>query len=575
MCRTSRRCAPARTTILQRLYQITHNRLCLPSRGSFTVFHQSDIGGEYEVKVRASASRAGNELAKMEVSTNGRKIKIFAIDSEYPQKSIYAFKYYANEKSTNQISFSFINDFFDPKNKNPKLRDRNLYVEEIEISFPKGIAFKFKDSRNHLLGEWETEKIDEGHVMRSLEQWIPRIYRMRLEEKEMNRHKGFYAMMTKNELSVVEALRQTFKAALVSPRFLFREEKKSEIKSNGNHKQIDEFALAHRMSYFLWSSIPDDSLWELAEKGKLRENFRQEFNRMISDKKIEGFINNFCGQWLQLRDLNLVNPNPEQFPRFTDQVRDSMIQETQEFFKYLLIQNLPVDFILGANFSMINQDLAQYYGLQGKFDQKFRKVIFQGNDLKKRGGILTHGSILTITSNPTRTSPVKRGKWVLDNLLAAPPRDPPPNVAELEESHEESDKNLTLRQQMSQHSKNPSCYSCHASMDNLGYAMENFDAVGNWRTNDGAEPVDVTGKLSSGEEFSGIDELQTFLLQKKKNSIVRCITQKLFVFGLGRGLTYKDRIAVDQVVASFGKGQVNFADLLFQVFESQPFQFTK
>jgi hypothetical protein len=329
------------------------------------------------------------------------------------------------------------------------------------------------------------------------------------------------------------------------------------------------------MSYFLWSSIPDDSLWELAEKGKLRANFRQEFNRMISDKKIEGFINNFCGQWLQLRDLNLVNPNPEQFPRFTDQVRDSMIQETQEFFKYLLIQNLPVDFILGANFSMINQDLAQYYGLQGKFDQKFRKVIFQGNDLKKRGGILTHGSILTITSNPTRTSPVKRGKWVLDNLLAAPPRDPPPNVAELEESHEESDKNLTLRQQMSQHSKNPSCYSCHASMDNLGYAMENFDAVGNWRTNDGAEPVDVTGKLSSGEEFSGIDELQTFLLQKKKNSIVRCITQKLFVFGLGRGLTYKDRIAVDQVVASFGKGQVNFADLLFQVFESQPFQFTK
>ena len=547
----------------------------LPSQGSFTIFHQSDIGGEYEVKVRASASRAGNEIAKMEVSINGSKIKIFAIDSEYPQKSIYAFKYYAKEKSTNEIALSFINDFFDPKNKNPKLRDRNLYVEEIEISFPKGIAFKFKDSRNHLLAEWETEKIDEGHVMRSLEQWIPRIYRMRLEEKEMYRHKAFYAMMTKNELSVVEALRQTFKAALVSPRFLFREEKKGDNKSNTNYRQIDEFALAHRMSYFLWSSIPDDSLWELAEKGKLRENFRQEFNRMISDKKIEGFINNFCGQWLQLRDLNLVNPNPKQFPRFTDQVRDSMIQETQEFFKYLLIQNLPVDFILGANFSMINQDLAQYYELQGKYDQKFRKVIFQGNDLKKRGGILTHGSVLTITSNPTRTSPVKRGKWVLDNLLAAPPRDPPPDVAELEEFHKESHKKLTLRQQMSQHSKNPACYSCHASMDNLGYAMENFDAVGNWRTNDGGEPVDVTGRLSSGEEFSGIAELQTFLLQNKKESIVRCITQKLFVYGLGRGLSYKDRIAVDQVVASFGKGQVNFADLLFQVFESQPFQFTK
>tara|TARA_B110000008_G_scaffold279311_2_gene325893 strand:- start:35 stop:2332 length:2298 start_codon:yes stop_codon:yes gene_type:complete len=547
----------------------------LPSQGSFTISHQSEMGGEYEAKVWASASRAGDELAKMEVSINGSKIKTFSIDSEYPQKLIYTFKYYAKEKSSNKISLSFINDFFDPKNKNPKLRDRNLYVKKIEISFPKGVAFKFKDSRSHLLGEWETEKIDDDHAVKSLEQWIPRIYRMTLEEKEMYRHKAFYAMMTKNGLSAIEALRQTYKAALVSPRFLFREEKKEEKKSNSNYRQIDEFALAHRMSYFLWSSIPDDSLWELAKKGKLRENFRQEFNRMISDKKIEGFINNFCGQWLQLRDLNLVNPDPEQFPRFTDQVRKSMIQETQEFFKYLLIQNLPIDLILGANFSMINQDLARYYRLRGKYDEKFRKVIFKGKDLKKRGGILTHGSILTITSNPTRTSPVKRGKWVLDNLLAAPPRDPPPEVTELEKPHEESHNKLTLRQQMSRHSKNPACYSCHASMDNLGYAMENFDAVGNWRTEEGGEFVDVSGKLSSGEEFNGIDELQTFLLENKKQSIVRCITQKLFVYGIGRGLTYKDRKAVDQVVASFEKDQVNFADLLFQVFVSQPFQFTK
>ena len=544
----------------------------LPSQGSFTISHKSDMGGEYEAKVWASASRAGDELAKMEVSINGSKIKTFSIDSEYPQKLIYTFKYYAKEKSANKISLSFINDFFDPKNKNPKLRDRNLYVEEIEISFPKGIAFKFKDSRNHLLGEWETEKIDDDHVMKSLERWIPRIYRMKLDEKEMYRHKAFYAMMTGNGLSAVEALRQTYKAALVSPRFLFREEKEDN-KNNSNYRQIDEFALAHRMSYFLWSSIPDDSLWELAEKGKLRENFRQEFNRMVSDKKIEGFINNFCGQWLQLRDLNLINPNPEQFPRFTDQVRESMIQETQEFFKYLLVKNLSIDLILGANFSMINQDLARYYRLRGEYDEKFRKVIFKGKDLKKRGGLLTHGSILTITSNPTRTSPVKRGKWVLDNLLAAPPRDPPPEVAELEKPHEENNKKLTFRQQMSRHSKNPTCYSCHASMDNLGYAMENFDAVGNWRTEEGGESVDVSGKLSSGEEFNGIDELQTFLLENKKQSIVRCITQKLFVYGIGRGLTYKDRKAVDQVVASFEEDQVNFADLLFQVLESQPFQF--
>lgn len=546
----------------------------LPSRGSFTFSHRSDLGGIYRVKVWASASRAGKELAKMQVIVNGKEIKTFSIDSEYPQKSIYSFQFAAKAKSSNVVSLSFLNDFYDPKNKNKKLRDRNLYVEEIELFLTESVASTFKESRIRLLEEWETKKIGDIHVINSLEKWIPRIYRMPLSSKESSRHIAFYEKMKHKGLTPLEALRQTFKASLISPRFIFREEKKRKEKNGSHYKQIDEFALAHRMSFFLWSSIPDDTLWRLAESGKLRANLHREFKRMLADSKIKEFVNNFCGQWLQLRDLNLVNPNPEQFPKFTVQVRHSMIQETQEFFKYLLTQNLPVDLLLGANFSMINRDLAQFYGLSGEFDQQFRKVIFKSNELQERGGLLTHGSILTITSNPTRTSPVKRGKWVLDNLLAAPPRDPPPGAAELEENHNAA-KNLTFREQMTLHSKNPACYSCHASMDNLGYALDNFDAVGKWRSVVDGVPVDVFGKLSSGEEFNGVDELQNFLLQNKKQSIIRCLTQKLFTYGLGRGLTYKDRVSVDEVLTHFQKDQINLADLLYKVIESKPFQFSK
>ena len=244
------------------------------------------------------------------------------------------------------------------------------------------------------------------------------------------RHESFYEKMKNNGLSPLESVRQTLKAALVSPNFIFREEKKSD-KTLGTDL-LDEFALAHRMSYFLWSSIPDDHLWDLARQGKLRADLRKEFDRMIADPKIDQFVKNFCGQWLQLRDLSLVNPNPSQFPAFTGNVRESMVLETEKFFKHLLVKNLPLELLLGADFSIINQELAKYYGISGDFDNTFEKVVFRGEDLHKRR-LLTHGSILTITSNPTRTSPVKRGKWVLDNLYT--PKRSSTRCGGLEELH--------------------------------------------------------------------------------------------------------------------------------------------
>ena len=544
------------------------NLRVLPQRGSFQINHTSTIKGEYEVKVWASASRAGNEFAKMQVQVNGQEIQTFSIESEYPRKSMYRFPFQGNENQRNRITINFINDFYDPKNRNPKRRDRNLYVEKIEILTPKGLNLSFRESRLRLLGESERQNIKDHHALFSLKRWLPRIYRTDLTSEDFTKHEFFFREMRAKGLSPIEAVRQAFKAALISPRFIFREEAMDVEKPD----KISEFALAHRLSYFLWSSIPDDTLWELAKNQELRRNLKKEFLRMLSDPKLNAFIENFSGQWLQLRDLKLATPNPDQFPEFSDAVRASMIRETEEFFKYLLIQNLPVDTLLSANFSMVNQEMAKFYGLPGDFTEEFKRVVFTGEESAKRGGILTHGSILAITSNPTRTSPVKRGKWVLENLLAAPPREPPPNVTELEKPITKDNRVLTLREQMAQHSKNPMCYSCHASMDNLGYAMENFNAIGKWRTEEDGMPLDVLGKLSSGEKFDGVQELQRFLKNHKKQAMVRCIIKKLLTYGLGRGLNYKDRALVDDILSDFSGKDVLLADLLFAVIESESFQ---
>ncbi len=547
----------------------------LASKGSLTLPFTSLKEGKYLAKVRATASLGGNEFARMIVTVNGIQIADFSVDAQYPDKKEYAFEFSTKPNFKNQIALTFPNDFWDPKNKDPNRRDRNLFVDSVEITSPKGLSQSVKTTREHLLGKWNTEEIGDKEVKVSFQKWLPRIYRLPLEPSEFSRHVSLYERMKQNGMNPLESLRQTYKAALVSPTFIFREEKKLKEATSTKMRMLDEHALAHRMSYFLWSSVPDFQLWDLATKGKLRANLKKEVKRMIESPKIDQFVKNFCGQWLQLRDLNLANPNPKQFPSFTQNVRSSMVLETEEFFKHLLVENLPLDFLLSADFSIINQELAKYYGIAGDFDDEFQKVVFRGDDLRKRGGILTHGSILTITSNPTRTSPVKRGKWVLDNLLAAPPRDPPPGVTELEEPHDSELKKLTFREQMAMHSKNPTCYSCHASMDNIGYALDNFNAVGEWRDQEEGKSIDVSGQLSSGERFNGVRELQSFLYENKIQAINRSLTQKLLIYGLGRGLTYKDRIAVDEIISVEKQGKIKLADLIFNVIASKPFQFSQ
>ena len=297
--------------------------------------------------------------------------------------------------------------------------------------------------------------------------------------------------------SYEEGIQVALQAILVSPHFLFKVEQPRQPDASGKMPPINDYELATRISYFLWSSMPDDELLLLAHRGQLRDRQRllEKVGRMLQDSRANQFVENFAGQWLQLRNLDLVKPDTRIFRSFNDDIRQLMRRETLTFFAGVMRANMPVTTLLDANFTYLNEELAKFYGIHGVTGDQFRYVSLEGTP---RGGLLTHASVLTVTSNPTRTSPVKRGKWILDNLLNTPPPPAPPDVPELEKSKLVG----TLRERMEQHRKNPACAACHNMMDPLGFALENFDAVGLWRTRDGRDEVNAAGK------FPGRDRVQ-------------------------------------------------------------------
>ena len=297
-------------------------------------------------------------------------------------------------------------------------------------------------------------------VTSSLKKLLPRIYRMPLDASELSTHLRFFEKIRARGIGNFEAFREVLKAALVSPRFLFREELPRNPSEPSGVYLLNDYALASRLSYFLWSTMPDEELWELANSEKLLEQQEAQVHRMLRDPKSASFVRNFSGQWLQIQDLDLVSPDQERFTDFSFEMKKAMKLETENFFAYLLRENRPIGEFLTADYTFANKMLADFYELEGDFGEGFEKVSLAPN-LQQRGGLLTHSSILTVTSNPTRTSPVKRGRWVLDNLLGTPPKDPPPDIPELEEEAGDRSARMTLRQQLAKHSQSASCASCH------------------------------------------------------------------------------------------------------------------
>jgi len=373
---------------------------------------------------------------------------------------------------------------------------------------------------------------------------------------------------------------QAVLAVLVSPRFLMRAEIQPEPDNPGKVVPIDEFALASRLSYFLWSSSPDEELMKLAGEGKLRSQLREQVDRMLKDEKSDRFVENFVGQWLQARDVQTINIDERHVLGerdlgkarriFNGRLRESMRLESEEFFAYILRDNRPATELLDANYTFLNEPLAEWYDVEGVKGNEMRKVDLPQDS--KRGGVLSQATFQVVTSNPTRTSPVKRGLFVLENFLATPAPPAAPDVPPLEDSQKGENKNLPLREILALHSKEKMCASCHARMDPIGLALENYNPIGLWRDDFKGKPIDTAGVLMTGEKFSNAKELSKVLAKERQQDFYRALSEKLLTYAIGRGIEYFDAPTIDKIVRDTEANDGTLRQLLYGVIESAPFQ---
>jgi hypothetical protein len=412
-------------------------------------------------------------------------------------------------------------------------------------------------------------KDDAGCAHTILAALAHRAFRRPVTEADIRPLMSFYkdgAAQSGFDYGIEKALR----AMLVSPDFLFRIEHDPKSAAAGSAYRLSDLELASRLSFFLWSSIPDDRLLALAEKNNLHDPkvLHGEVVRMLADAKSQALVDNFAGQWLDLRNLSVAKPDPEIFPEFTESLRDSFMEETDLFFQSVLREDRPVTDLLDANYTYLNQRLAEHYGIPNVYGSQFRRVTL---DTPERGGLLGQGAILTVTSYPNRTSVVQRGKWILETLLGTPPPPPPPDIPDLKPAAKDG-RLLTAREQMDQHRANATCRSCHARMDPLGFAMENYDGVGRWRVKDGAGPIDPSGKLPDGTEFQGPAGLRKALLSAHRDEFINTMTEKMLTYALGRGVEYYDKPAVRAIEREASRDDYRISALITAIVNSTPFQ---
>jgi hypothetical protein len=400
---------------------------------------------------------------------------------------------------------------------------------------------------------------------------VRRAFRRPATPQEIDRFVRLVALARKQGDSYEEGICLAVQGILVSPNFLFRIESDPPSAKGEAPHLISQHELASRLSYFLWSSMPDDALRRYADQQMLRKPgvLAAQVRRMLKDPKSHALAENFAGQWLQFRGLDAFRPDKDRFPDFDDYLRMSMRHETEMFFDSIVRDDRSILDLLFGKYTFLNERLANFYGIPGVEGPAFRRVDLTGTP---RGGILTQASVLAVTSYPNRTSPVLRGKWILQNILNAPPPAPPPGVPNLDVTAVGTA--TSLRQQLEQHRKNPTCAACHARMDPLGFGLENFDAVGAWRTSDGAIAIDSSGSLPDGRTFQGPDGLKA-ILAADRDAFAGCLTAKLLTYALGRGLERYDRATVKEITQHIAAKDYRFSSLIQEIVASRPFQMRK
>ena len=404
--------------------------------------------------------------------------------------------------------------------------------------------------------------------LRNLSHVAQRAFRRPVTREELVPYVAVMARARKLGESFDESLAIGLQALLVSPDFLYRIEKDRVAVGDKPGVPVSDHELASRLSYFLWASMPDAQLRRLADRRMLRNPgvLEAQVRRMLADPKSKALVEEFGGQWLQFRALESVSPDREKFPTFDSYLKLSMRNETMLFFEHVVREDRSVLEFLDANYTFLNERLARHYGVDGVDGPAFRRVELTG---RQRGGVLTQASVLTVSSYATRTSPVLRGKWILDNLLDAPPPDPPAGVPTLDET--QVGETVSLRQQMEAHRSNPTCASCHRRMDPLGFGLENYDAIGAWRAMDGKFAIDPKGQLPDGRTFHHPSELRTILVQDRQD-FARALSSKLMIYALGRGLERFDKPTIRGIVQRLPQHEYKFSGLVLEIVKSLPFQ---
>jgi Protein of unknown function (DUF1592)/Protein of unknown function (DUF1588)/Protein of unknown function (DUF1587)/Protein of unknown function (DUF1585)/Protein of unknown function (DUF1595) len=412
----------------------------------------------------------------------------------------------------------------------------------------------------------DSRELELGRAASILRAFVDRAYRRPITYHELDRLVGFVDSSLRAGEGIEPGLKRALQAVLASPLFLFHLEGCWVGADSQAPRPLNDFALASRLSYFLWSSMPDETLYHLASTGKLREprTLRAQARRMLRDERARALVDNFAEQWLGLRNLKDFSPDPARFPEFDEELRAAAKTETELFCQNIIQEDRSILEFLDADYTFVNERLARHYGLPAPHGSEFQRVSLTGSN---RGGVLTQSSILAVTSNPTRTSPVKRGRWILENLLAAPIPSPPPGTDDLKQHQSEPG---TLRQRLERHRADPKCTSCHERMDPLGFGLENFDAVGAWRDRDGNQPIDASGSLA-GRSFGGPNELRA-LLRSRREDFVHCLSEKLLSYSLGRGLAPSDWGAVDAIVRRLERHGDRFSSLIVGIVLSKPFR---
>jgi hypothetical protein len=533
-----------------------------------------DFDGEYNVIFGFPGQRAADaKPVQMAFYMDGQLLNSMEVETK-PSKLVYFDPFSDGEMrlylpaGDHVFRAAFLNDDFVSKfttDKEAYDNKKNKFIGSITFVGPYPSKVEKVSRKQILICDPATGPLCVEKIVTNLARHA---YRRPVTKLEVAGLMKFVALAKSQGQSTEQGIQLALEAMLVSPEFLFRIERDPSPTDPDKTHRLSDNELATRLSYFLWSSMPDDELLTLAESSKLHEPavLDAQLKRMMADKKSSAFADNFAGQWLEVRNLDSISPDPKKFPAWTPELKEELRSETRLFFEYVLGENRSIADFVDARYTFLNEHLAKYYGIPGVKGPDFRKVDLTTD---QRGGILTEGSVLAVSSYPNRTSPTIRGKYILNNLLGTPPPPPPPDVPPLDDSKVGSD--VSLRKQLEAHRSNAVCASCHAKMDVLGFGLENYDAIGRWRTVDGKFPIDVGGTMPDGKSFSTAAEMRTMLLASLPE-VSRCLTDKIMTYALGRGIEPYDQRTLDQIQRNLATDGYRFQTLIREVVQSLPFQ---